>query len=438
MNSYTTLQWAAIEKAAKDRLNLASRLRPVLTIAGEKMERYEECAYGGDALACGFGATVLGRLPVSMEQEELRLDWIVQPPNMRPVRMPGFVGRIAALERAGGLTRVEAYTAGYEADREPVGESVAEDISLAGARLDYALYSVLKKLPYAAFELGPFQSPLIYRAGDDRIKWFKKTLDPAQDIANEGEVVLADTPLNALRAYPTSPVAADAAPEWEFAEPVDCDYGGVSDETAGDSDDGERYARVIGVLESTGAKLAERRVDNRGHKVNPRSALVLEFSSEDSITAYERVATKADALSRDDRKIGVAVNYPAFWLARGAVLRAAARDISAELTEGVTLLSEFLFRAGSVQIDVSGMTSAISGIGPILSEVEVPVREKRIATFAGFQRPMIGYAPDGSRYFSSRLGWVSFDPNDGLRFYPERSAPYTVTYDPQEGVLVYD
>lgn len=437
MNSYTTLQWAAIDAVSRDRLTLASRVSPVLTIAGQEITRYEECTYGGDdGLATSFSAVALGRLPLAFEQEECRIDWVLSPPGMAPVRMPGFVGKVIALDRTGGFTAIEAYTAGYEADRQPIGESSADDVTLSGARPDYALYTLLKALPYAGLEIGPFPTPNINRSGDDRFRWWRYALECAQDVAGEAEIALADTPLNYARAYPLSPVAKDTPPEWEFAEPVDADYGGVSDETAGNSDAGEKYARIIGFRESTDLKLSERRIDNRDHRVNPKSAFIMPFSADDTVSAYEQVASKADALGRDDRKVTVAANYPGFWLSRGSVVGASARDLSGELTEGVTLLSSFLYRASSVQVDVSGMRSTIAGTGPVLAEVEVPVEDRRVKTFGGFRKPLIGNAPEGGKYFSSELGWVSYDPEEGLMFYPERSAPYIVTYDPQEGILI--
>lgn len=428
----TAVQRNAILAASRERGGLADRLRPVLTIAGKPHERHEETTYeGADGPACVLKTTVLGRLPLSVEQEEARVDWWVHPPNAKPVLCGGFKGKVVALDRGGGTTYVEAYTGGYEAARTPVGESPAEDVFLRGSRPDDALYNLLRGLPYSGMELGPFPEPRIWRDGDNKFMWHRYKMECAQDVAEEAELVLADSPQNVAGAYPLSPVSRDAGPAWEFAEHEDTASGGVSDGTPGDDQGGERYARVIAVLNDL--NLGELGVENFGRKVWARSAYILDEITEEA-DAHGALFRRAVALSRDDRSVSVEAEYPAFWLARGSVIGATATDLTGDLSGGIRVVSRFLFRASSFSVNVSDLRSSLSGIGPLLSEKEVPAFERKVFGGFGVERPVIGRS--AGLYFSSRLGWVFSDPNEGLVFHPDKSAPYTVTRDPQEGVIV--
>lgn len=312
------LQREVLYAAAEDRLELANRIQPVLTIAGVSYDGKDARVGVEDRTVEGTDSepavmlkgVVSGELP---EGAEVAMDFLVFAPDGRFARCDGFRGRVVWRRTERGATEFEASTRGYEWQRTPL----KAETEWLNAPAGLVLLSAMGVLQYADYDFPPsLAEPLVNAVGPERLMYYDTVADVVTLVEGDTRRVV-DSSRNHVGMYALTRPAGESV--WEIREGVDCDAGSIGIETPDD----ERYhsVAVYRQLENgTQETLASAEIDNASADVPATSVYPIEYTQDDADAG--RVArtialVEADRRAHDARKLTVPLPYWPFWIDRG-------------------------------------------------------------------------------------------------------------------------
>lgn len=414
------LQREVLYAAAEDRLELANRIQPVLTIAGisydgkdARVGVEDRTVEGTDSEpAVMLKGVVSGELP---EGVEVAMDFLVFAPDGRFARYDGFRGRVVWRKTERGATEFEAYTRGYEWKRTPL----KAETEWLNAPAGLVLLSAMGVLQYAEYDFPPsLAEPLVNAVGPERFKYYD-TVGEAVTLVEGDTRRVVDTARNHVGMYALTRPAGESV--WEIREGVDCDAGSIGIETPDD----ERYhsVAVYSDVEGVQETLATAEIDNAGADVPVTSVYPMEYTQDDA--AAGRVArtmalVEADRRAHDARKLTVPLPYWPFWIDRGEFVtvytqryvdeppKFAAGESAPGVVTGKYLMRHDGFSWGPSRAEAS-MTGDAVELG--VSYKATPRALRRVS--GGVSHAPFGLNYMGEPYFSDSLAWVSLDP-DGI------------------------
>jgi hypothetical protein len=389
-----------------------------------------ECAYtGADGRAWLLNALVNFEIDDSYEQADVVVRYFV-----RDKTYVTFKGKAVTVNPMGGMTRVEAATGSYEAERVPVGEGddyddpTADDWDINNERPDNVLFIAGSMLPYANIDLAPLSDPPIARRAveGNSIKWYEYVEAAFATVEEAAQVRVVDDSLNVMRYMPVRPPRTDVSSLWHIQSGSSDEYPDtdeISDETSSGSDEGERYARVV-VRDSNGRRVGFARVDNGNRKVHSRSTLLVELPEGAEDSGQQLAHDTAIFLGVNARAISAELLYPPFMLQRGMNVSATARTWAPD----IQYEREFQFQADAITVDVKGRKGTLGGAGRLISSTITPLA-LTLPTLNAAVRSLWGTDPDGTPYINVDLPWA-YDDGSAVVLDTEIAARY--------GILVQD
>lgn len=433
-------QREALEDASRDRLQFVNLCEMRLFAAGTNYSILaEDTAYGGADPETGSPGVVLttkinAKLPDDVIYEPCRVEWYVMGELI-----VGYEGQLVEAVEEGGVTSITAATSGTNLDATDLGDGPADDIEYASARPDSVLYQALALCGYRGIELPPVNTPLITRQGNEKFRWTDKASDVAQEVRNEANLCVMDSPLNIAGGFVIGS-SSEKEPVWEFIEGRDFDFGDleVEDRGAGDDEGSGRYAEIWVVQEQPDGSrilLAKAGVDNGERKVRKGSRLTVTYEASDTEGARQKAMRLARKYSVREKQLKFPVVYPAFFLERGDDVWVTSREIE---PGGTRVITETRYRGRIHAINTTEFAGELTVVATQVSQVRVEREEPEEETSAGVLRCVVGYDYMGRLYFERSLPWVYFDSDRGLVIDVDAAAAagISVTFDPTKGIRV--
>lgn len=369
-----------------------------------------ECAYtGADGRAWLMTAVVNVEIDDSYEQADVVVRYFV-----RDNEYVAFRGKAVTLSPMGGITRLEAATGSYEAERVPLGEGddyddpEADDWDLNNERPDAVLFMAAQLLPYANVDLAPLTDPPISRRAADgnALKWYEYVEAAYAVVEETAQVRVVDDSVNVMRYMPLRPPRTDVASLWHIESGTSDEFPDtdeIADETSSGGASGERYARVI-VRDSAGRRVGFARVDNGMRKVHPRSTLFVDLPDGAEDSGQQLAVDTATFLGVNARNITAELHYPPFMLQRGMNIDAHARTWAPDVMYERT----FQFQADGITVDVKGRKGTLGGSGRKIASTVHPITVE-LPELPSAIRSYWGANPNGDPYLNTLLPWVTDD-----------------------------
>ncbi|QIN79589.1 hypothetical protein GBA65_14870 [Rubrobacter marinus] len=432
MKDLTSRQLAAIREASRNRLSYASATERLLTIAGKDYSGFLKAESGAlrirdqEGPAVVLEGTLQTRLPLSADQEECRVDYLV-----KGERIPGFLGKVVSLSTRGYRTNFLAATPFYDAPTTPIGEGPDDDLDYLNAAPTDALYELASRVAgYRAVEIPRIALPRFTAQGGDAFRWNDYVSESVEVVEGASGIVFEDTPLSVATARAEGTVLGDAEPEWTFEEGIDFDF----EELEVSSRQEGRYARVVAwreLADGTVQRLASAEVDNGPRKVDRDATSFVEHADGPGESAHQLVRDRAHELGQNEFGLAFPCRYIPVGLARGAPVLVRGR----ERIPGGTIVREYRSRLTGVSPDIWAKKGQLTAVGTQTREVFEASKREAARPRADAVRPPLGRDWLGRPYLSTSLPWVSYDPVTGRGVIDREKAKeegFDVYYDEEE------
>lgn len=424
MRRLTAAQQAAISRASRDRRSFRSAQRVRFWFSGvdhapmlRSLDWTAEDAEEGNP-AVVLTATIKGRIdPDEAKLRHCKVVWVVEGEAI-----PGYHAPIVAVEEAGRDTLITAATGGHDLDSTTIGEGPEDDVELAEARPDSALYRAVAALPYFGADLPRVNRPRIDARGPSRFTWNMPWSDYVGAIRERGDLSLVDSPLNVAGGRVAGGSRLSQQPVWTFVEGVDIpEDGEIVVEDAFE----RLYAKVLASrAEPNGSvsRVARAAVDNKGLPVSQSARLVVEVATGETEGGYEKVVRLAQAIQPGEKLITFPTAYAPLHLDRGDVVGVVRRQVTAG---GVI---ERTYRGEIAKLNINGYTrrgEVVCRGRQIKEELVERVDAAPLVPAGGVIRQAVSRDHRGGvRIGLTEVAWIGRRGNGDLQIYDGAPAEY--------------